>query len=360
MDFPFVDKNSKIVVAMSGGVDSSTVAALLKSKGFNNILGITLRLYENDEARGISCNDVTYRHDAESIAEKIGIEHIVLDLREQFYELIINPFINSYLNGETPSPCTTCNREMKFGALLEEAKKQKADILVTGHYIKWDCYDNYPVIRMNKEAIRDQSYFLAKIKKDSLNMIRFPLANMKKSEVRSIAQQFDLHVAHKPSSNDICFAGGKNYANLVKRSATNEQEEGNIVDINGKVVGKHKGIYNYTIGQRKGIGVSSSEPLYVIRIDSKFNTIIVAPKEYLAKKEVIISNINWLGKDEFSKDIKKLDVKVRAAQQLVPSIVEPLEGNKAKVTFETEVFGVAPGQVCAFYKGDCLMGGGDI
>lgn len=359
MDFPLVNKNSKIVVAMSGGVDSSTVAALLKSYGFNNLVGITLRLYDNDEAKGISCKDTTFKHDAENVAAKIGIEHKVLDLRERFYDLVINPFINSYLEGNTPSPCTTCNREIKFGALLEEAKKLNAEILVTGHYIKWELNNGLPVICMNQESIRDQSYFLAKIKKDSLKMIRFPLANMKKSEVRGLAENFGLHVAQKPSSNDICFAGGKNYSNLIKKSSKTIQT-GSILDINGNVVGEHNGIFNYTIGQRKGIGVSNKDPLYVVNIDSKNNTVTVASREYLAKKEIVISNVNWLGEGEFSQDVRKLDVKVRASQQLVSSVVEPLENNKARVVFGSEVFGVAPGQICAFYKENRLLGGGDI
>ncbi|MGV3278163.1 tRNA 2-thiouridine(34) synthase MnmA [Rickettsiales bacterium LUAb2] len=361
MDFPYVDKNAKIVVAMSGGVDSSTVAAMLKQEGYNNLIGVTLFLYDNDETRGISCKDTTFRHDAKTVAEKIGIEHHILDLRDRFDELVITPFINGYINGITPSPCVTCNREMKFGALLEEADKLGADILVTGHYIKWQMENNQGAIYKNQETIRDQSYFLAKVRKEALNRIRFPLTNMTKNEVRAKAEELGLHVAQKPSSNDICFAGGKDYAKLIEKSAVNLKKAGNILDINGNVIGEHQGIFNYTVGQRRGIGVSGSgEPMYITNIDAENNTITIATREHLAKKEIHITNVNWLGNDDFNAKKRELLVKVRASQMPVIATIEPLSNNEAKVVFNEAIFGVARGQVCAFYDQDKLMGGGDI
>lgn len=361
MDFYNVDKKSKIVVAMSGGVDSSTVAAMLKNAGYENVVGITLFLYDNDETRGISCNDTTFKHDAKTVAEKIGIEHYVLDLRDRFDELVITPFIQSYANGQTPSPCVTCNQKMKFGALVDEAKKLNADILATGHYIKWGIKDGEASIFKNDELVRDQSYFLSKVDKEAINMIRFPIANMTKKEVRAMAEKFDLHNYQKPSSNDICFAGGKDYPKLIEKAISNLRKTGDILDINGNVIGQHKGIFNYTIGQRKGLGVSAPNPLYVVDIDADKYTVTLGEREHLATNSITISNVNWLGKGDFNTlNEFSISAKVRASQIPVEVKVKPLGEGKAQVNFCESVFGVARGQVCAFYDENRLMGGGDI
>ena len=362
IDFSGVDKNAKIVVAMSGGVDSSTTVALLQEAGYKNIIGMTLILYENDEEKGIVCKDTTIRNDCIRVAKDFNIEHHFIELKEEFMEEVINPFLTGYMSGITVNPCITCNRDIKFGYLLRESQKIGADILVTGHYIKWESgNDSTGRIYRSHLQGRDQSYFLSQVRKEVLKQIRFPLANYSKDQVRQEANRLGVHVAQKKASSDLCFTGGSSYAEIFNKVAKGNKS-GNIVDMNGKILGTHSGIYNFTIGQRKGIGVGGSEvPYFVIKIDVETNDVIVGPREALAIREVELHNINWLGDGDFNFESKKILSKIRSAQPLISSELVPTSSSSAKIIFSEPIFGTAKGQVCAFYDDDDrLLGGGYI
>ncbi len=362
IDFPNVDKNAKIVVAMSGGVDSSTTVALLQEAGYKNIVGMTLILYENDEAKGIVCKDTTIRNDCIRIAKDFAIEHHFIELKEEFMEEVINPFLFGYMSGITVNPCITCNRDIKFGYLLKESEKINADILVTGHYIKWDKgADGLGAIYRSATQGRDQSYFLSQVRKSVLKKLRFPLANYSKDYIRSEAQRLGVHVAQKKASSDLCFTGGASYSEIFNKMEE-KAKVGNIVDTNGNILGSHKGVHNFTIGQRKGIGIGGTEkPYFVINIDVNKGEVVVGPKEALAVKEINLSDINWLGDDIFNSSSKMVFSKVRSSQMLVESDLIPTSHNTAKIIFKNDIFGVAKGQTCAFYdKNDRLLGGGYI
>ncbi len=360
IDFPDVDKNAKIVVAMSGGVDSSTVALLLKKAGYKNIVGMTLILFENDAEKGTVCSDQTIKEDATKVAEKIGIEHHFIDKKDYFYEEVISPFMNGYLTGSTMNPCVTCNRDVKFGVLLEEALKINADYLVTGHYIKWKpSTKGGAICRGNFK--RDQSYFLGQVRAEALKHLRFPLANFTKDQVREIAKQNGLHVANKKASNDLCFTGGKSYAKIFEVLDT-DTKPGNIIDAKGNILGKHNGIHHFTVGQRKGIGIGGTEnPYFVLKINKDTAEVVVGFKEELEVKEVVLTNVNWLGDEQFNFESLDIKSKVRSGQLLVDAVLYPILDNKAKVIFKEPIFGVAKGQICAFYDAEeRLLGSGYI
>ncbi len=362
IDFMNVDKNAKIAVAMSGGVDSSTAVALLKEAGYKNIVGLTLILYENNADKGIVCKDQTIKDDCNRVAKDMNIEHHFIELKEEFMEEIINPFLMGYMSGITVNPCITCNRDIKFGYLLRESEKINAQVLVTGHYIKWQkSQDGYGYIYRSNNAGRDQSYFLSQTRKESLQKLRFPLANFSKAEVRAHAERLNIHVAQKKASSDLCFTGDLNYTELMKKTQENIKK-GNIVDLSGKILGQHEGIHHFTIGQRKGIGIGgTAEPYFVIKINPDDATVVVGPKEALAVKELMLNNINWLGEGNFDFSTRQVLAKVRSTQLLTKAELIPSDLNNAKIIFEEEILGVAKGQVCAFYdENDMLLGGGYI
>ncbi len=361
IDFNGVDKDAKIVVALSGGVDSSTTVALLKEAGYRNIIGMTLLLHENNLDKGIISKDQNIITDCKQIADKLNIEHHFIDIKDLFMKEIINPFLNGYMEGITFNPCIKCNRVIKFGTMLDEAKKLGADILVTGHYIKWGFGgDGQGSIFRGKSEIRDQSYFLSQVKKESLKYIRFPLYSYTKEIVRSEAERFGLHVAQKKASNDICFAGIGSYSDIVN-TQNKEIIKGDIVNLKGEVLGQHYGIHNFTVGQRKGIGIGGfNQPLFVVKIDADNHTIIVGNKKDLVVREFMLSDVNWLGEQDFTFDKITLFAKVRASQILKEADVYPMENGKAKVVFKENIFGVARGQICAFYDEERLLGGGYI
>ena len=361
IDFPQVKKDAKIVIGMSSGVDSSTVAALLQEAGYTNLLGITLVLYDSNESKGLLCHDSRIREDVIRVSSDLGIKHEFLDLKNVFMNKVIDPFINSYLNGETPNPCVNCNRDIKFGALIDYMEQINADILVTGHFIKLLINkNNSGEIYRGSNQIRDQSYFLSMVRKSSLNKIRFPLSNMSKEDVRQHAKRLNLHLFDKPASNDICFAGGLNYNNLFK-SHGDSIKKGQIIDLNGNVLGEHDGIIHYTVGQRKGIKIGGSqEPFFVVFIDVEKIQIVVGHKKDFIKRDLIISDLNWLDDDPINESQEVL-IKVRSSQNLIEANLFPLPENKAQVVLKEEIMGISRGQICGIYQyNNKLLGGGKI
>jgi len=360
---PKEPKDTLVVVAMSGGVDSSTVAAMMKKEGYK-VIGITLKLYNDtkETAKSKQCCAGQDIMDAKRVAEKLKIEHKILYYQNKFKEGVIDNFIDSYLNGETPIPCVQCNQTVKFTDLFQEAKHLNADALVTGHYVKSITDGNNTEMYRGLDLNRDQSYFLFNTTKEQLNFLRFPLGNLLKDETRNIARDLELNVADKPDSQDICFVPNGDYASVIEKFRPNSFNKGNIKDIDGKVIGVHDGIINYTIGQRKGIRISDKNPLYVIKIIADTNEIIVGSKEYLIKKKINLKNINIITNDK--KDFEKeLFVKVRSTGKLIKAKIE-INDKLANVNLLEEEYGIAPGQACVFYSkneiGYKVLGGGWI
>ena len=356
-------KDTLVVVAMSGGVDSSTVAAMMKKEGYK-VIGITLKLYNDtkETAQSKQCCAGQDIMDAKRVADKLKIEHKILYYQNKFKEGVIDNFIDSYLNGETPIPCVQCNQTVKFTDLFEEAKNLKADALVTGHYVKSVTEGTNTEMYRGTDTNRDQSYFLFNTTKEQLNFLRFPLGNLLKDETRDIARKLDLNVADKPDSQDICFVPNGDYASVIEKFRPNSFSKGNIKNMEGEVIGVHDGIINYTIGQRKGIKISDKNPLYVIKIIADKNEIIVGNKEHLAKTKIDLKNLNIITKDK--KDFEKeLFVKVRSTGKLIKAKIE-IKNTFANVNLLEEEQGIAPGQACVFYSKNSLgykvLGGGWI
>ena len=356
-------KDTLVVVAMSGGVDSSTVAGMMKNEGYN-VVGITLKLYNDtkETAQSKQCCAGQDIMDAKRVADKLKIEHKILYYQNKFKEGVIDNFIDSYLNGETPIPCVQCNQTVKFTDLFQEAKNLKADALVTGHYVKSVTQGDNTEMYRGIDTNRDQSYFLFNTTKEQLNFLRFPLGNLLKDETRNIARKLDLNVADKPDSQDICFVPNGDYASVIEKFRPNSFIKGNIKNMKGEVIGVHDGIINDTIGQRKGIKISDKNPLYVIKIIANKNEIIVGGKEYLVKTKIDLKDLNIITKDK--EDFKKeLFVKVRSTGKLIKARIE-INNTLANVNLLEEEQGIAPGQACVFYSKDDLgykvLGGGWI
>ena len=355
-------KDTKVVVAMSGGVDSSVVAALMKEEGYD-VTGITLKLYDDTKKskEGRQCCAGQDIMDAKRVSEKINIKHEILYYQKKFKSAVIDSFIDSYAAGETPIPCVQCNQTVKFRDLFKYAKDLKADALITGHYVSRHQKNGHACMYRAKDHNRDQSYFLFSTTQEQLDYLRFPLGEIDKSETRTIAKKLNLNVADKPDSQDICFVPNGDYSSVIKKFRPESFKKGKIIDLDGNEIGEHDGIINYTIGQRKGIKISSNKPLYVININADNNTVIVGNKENLEIKEIKLRELNILAtKKEFEKIVK---IKVRSTGRLLKSKIK-FESDHAKVEILDKETGISPGQACVFYLedevGDKVLGGGWI
>jgi len=355
------DKHSTIVVAMSGGVDSSVVAGMMHEQG-HNVIGITLQLYDHGMVMGKknACCAGQDIYDAKMVANKLGILHYVLDYENKFRESVIDNFVDSYLQGETPLPCVQCNKSVKFRDLIKTAKELGASKLVTGHYVRKINGLNGAELHMGLDPTKDQSYFLFSTTKEQLEYLDFPLGELTKDETRELAGKFGLAVADKPDSQDICFVPDGNYKNVINKIRPDSNKSGKIIHINGFELGDHSGIINYTIGQRRGLGISYHEPLYVVKIDPENNIVYVGPESALNVQEFIVKDVNWLG--DIIKDGEKLEVTVKIRSTRPPKAAEisKLNGDKMKVKFLAEEKAVAPGQACVIYDGSRVLGGGWI
>ena len=355
-------KETKVVVAMSGGVDSSVVAALMKQEGYD-VTGITLKLYDDTKQskEGRQCCAGQDIMDAKRVSEKININHEILYYQKKFRSEVIDSFIDSYAAGETPIPCVQCNQTVKFRDLFKYAKDLKADALVTGHYVSRIQKNGHANMYRAKDYNRDQSYFLFSTTQEQLDYLRFPLGEIEKYETRSLAKKLNLNVADKPDSQDICFVPNGDYSSVIKKFRPESFKKGKIIDLLGNQIGEHDGIINYTIGQRKGIKISNENPLYVININADNNTIVVGEKKNLEIKKIQLRDLNILAsKKEFEKTI---EIKVRSTGRLLKSKVN-FKNNHAEVEILEKETGISPGQACVFYLkddvGDKVLGGGWI
>ena len=360
-----IEKNPKdttVVVAMSGGVDSSTVAGLMKREGYN-VIGVTLKLYDDTKqiAKSKQCCAGQDIMDAKRVADKLDIEHKILYYQTKFKQGVVDNFVESYLSGETPIPCVQCNQTVKFKDLFEESKNLNADALITGHYVKSITQNNITNMYRAIDENRDQSYFLFNTTREQLNYLRFPLGNLMKQETREIAKKLNLNVADKPDSQDICFVPNGDYVSVIEKLRPEAFKKGNIKNLSGDVIGVHDGIVNFTIGQRRGIKIAEKNPLYVIKINPEANEIIVGPKDKLVKRNINLRDINILtDKKDFNEQIF---VKIRSTGKLIKSKLSIFEKNGNVELLEDE-YGGSPGQACVFYKkdknGEKLLGGGWI
>ena len=357
---------TRVVVAMSGGVDSSVVAALLSDQGYD-VVGVTLQLYDHGAAlakKGACCAGIDI-HDARRVAEERGFPHYVLDYENLFKDAVIDEFAESYLGGATPVPCIRCNERVKFRDLLQTAKDLDADCMATGHYIQRKNGPNGPELHCATDANRDQSYFLFSTTPDQLDYLRFPLGHLpSKDATRTLAAQYGLSVADKPDSQDICFVPNGDYAAVIEKLRPGAAEPGQIVDVDGRVLGSHNGVIHYTIGQRRGLGIGGlADPLYVVRLDVDAKQVVVGPKEMLATRTIPVREINWLGDTPMmSRPEWHLSVKVRSTRPPRTAILRPLSDTTAEVELLSAEEGVSPGQACVFYEtiGSRILGGGWI
>jgi tRNA-specific 2-thiouridylase len=362
-------RKKRVVVAMSGGVDSSVVAGLLAKSG-HDVIGITLQLYDHGEAVGRkgSCCAGQDVEDARRVAQKLAIPHYVLDYEKRFSDAVMKSFAESYVAGETPIPCVTCNQTIKFHDLLGTARELGADLLATGHYVQRGVGRDGPSLLRAADTERDQSYFLFATTREQLSCLWFPLGAMKKSEVREQAHDLGLIVADKSDSQDICFVPKGRYSDVIERLKPGALQAGDIVYVDGRRLGRHDGIINFTIGQRRGLKIPSPEPLYVIALDAKRNRVVVGPRAFLHTKTLVLRSVNWLGDGPLSAAAagKGLDVyaRIRSSQPPQPATVVVEDGGAVTVTLREGEHGAAAGQACVLYADGSaearVLGGGWI
>lgn len=360
-------EDTRVVVAMSGGVDSSVVAGMLAKEGYD-VIGITLQLYDHGaaiEKKGACCagQDI---HDARRVASALDIPHYVLDYESIFSDAVIDEFADAYLAGETPIPCIRCNERVKFKDMLETARDLGADCMATGHYVQRLGEDRGGEMHRGVDPIRDQSYFLFSTTREQLDYLRFPLGNLGKDEVRKLAEEFGLGVASKPDSQDICFVPEGKYSDVILKLRPDAAEPGDIVHVDGRGLGTHTGILNFTIGQRRGLGVATGDPLYVVKIDADTRQVIVGPREALFSKRIFLREVNWLGDGELS-DIPteglQLGAKVRSTRPPMPATLYVRGGDEVEILLTDGDEGISPGQACVFYEEGAesrVLGGGWI
>ena len=347
--------NKKVLLGMSGGVDSSVSALLLKEKGYE-VIGATLELFA-----GSSCCNVNTYIDAKNVCNSLGIPHFTFDYKKEFRDYVINDFIDCYSNCRTPNPCIECNRFMKFGFMWEKAKEFGCDYIATGHYAKCEYSEKYNkyVLKKSNSGKKDQSYVLWNTPKELLEHIIFPLGDFEsKDEIRKIANEHDLKVANKPDSEDICFVPDGNYKKFLENNSDLKPKKGNIVNSNGKILGEHSGLYNYTIGQRKGLGISNSVPLFVLGFNKEKNEVIVGEEKELYKKEIWVQDINLLLQDEIKEELE-VQVKTRYSSKFAKAKIMQYR-EKIKIVFDEPQRATTPGQSAVFYADDCVLGGGKI
>ena len=361
-----LENGARVVVGMSGGVDSSVVAALLKHRGYD-VVGITLQLYDQGASSGKkgACCAGQDIDDARRVADKIGIAHYVLDYEARFRKSVIEPFAASYMAGKTPIPCVACNQSVKFHDLLDTARELGASAMATGHYAELHHPLDGPELYRAADPDRDQSYFLFATTKEQLSFLRFPLGGLPKAEVRRLAARFDLPVADKPDSQDICFVPTGRYGDVIERLHPGAASPGEIVHVDGRQLGTHNGIIHYTIGQRRGLGIADGEPLYVVRLNATTRQVVVGSREYLMTRRLALDNVNWLGATPRRGETTehRIHVRVRSTQAPQPAIIQLTE-KKSVVLLQEGEFGVAAGQACVFYTDGSprarVLGGGFI
>lgn len=349
-------EEKRVLLGMSGGVDSSVSALLLKEQGYE-VVGTTMELFAGSSC----CNTNTYI-DAKNVCNQIGVPHFIYNFKDEFKKYVIDDFINCYSNCLTPNPCIECNKFMKFGLMYEKAKELGCEYIATGHYAKTEYSEKYDrwVLKKSKAGKKDQSYVLWNIPKNLVEHVVFPLADFEsKDEIRKIAKENNLKTANKPDSEDICFIPDGNYKRFLEENSNLKPRKGNIVHVNGTVLGKHNGLYNYTIGQRKGLGISYKEPLFVVGFNRAKNEVIVGEKEYIYKTEMIVKNINFLLVDKIE-DSMRVSVKTRYSSKEEMATIEMVDDDTIKVVFENPVARITPGQSAVFYLDDIVVGGGKI